>query len=190
LIGFLQGTILMIHKDTIILLVGGVGYEINLPLRTLQLLQEAQVIKFHIYTHVREDQLRLFGFETDREKGLFLNLLEVSGIGPKTAMGILSQNSPETIETAIAKADVTFFTKIKGVGKKAAQKIIIELKNKVGSLKDLDLSQETSNYSQDVLNALMSFGFLRRDIIQILKDLDPQLSEEETIKQALRLLGK
>lgn len=190
MIGFLQGSIHSIDTNSLILLVSGVGYEVLLPSRSIQLFTEKQNASFFIYTHVREDQLKLFGFETEKEKMLFLNLIEVSGVGPKTALSILSQYQAEIIETAIAKADVAFFTKIKGIGKKAGQKIIIELKNKIGSLQELDLSKEGETYSEDVIGALMSFGFLRRDIISVLKEMDQTLPENQLIKLALQRLGK
>ena len=190
MIGFLQGKVYSISNESIILLVNSVGYEISLPTRTLQLLSANSEAVFYIYTHVREDQLKLFGVETESEKRLFLNLINVSGVGPKTVLAILSQHSPESIEMAISKADVSFFTKIKGIGKKAGQKIIIELKNKIGSLADLDLSKDEESYSSDVASALMSFGFPMRDIIPVLKDMDQGLSEDQMIKLALQNLGK
>jgi len=190
MIGFLQGKVYSISNESIILLVNSVGYEIYIPTRTLQLLSTNNEAVFYIYTHVREDQLKLFGFETESEKKLFLNLINVSGVGPKTALAILSQHSPEKIEMAISKADVPFFTKIKGIGKKAGQKIIIELKNKIGSLADLDLTKNEESYSSDVASALMSFGFPMHDIIPVLKDMDQGLSEDQMIKLALQNLGK
>lgn len=190
MIGYLEGNIISISSDVIIVLIGGVGYEITTPLRSTQILEVNQTASFYIYTHVREDQLRLFGFETSNEKLLFMNLIEVSGVGPKSAMAILSQNKPDEIEQAIAKADVSFFTKVKGIGKKAGQKIIIELKNRVGSLQELDLNKEAESYSNDVVSALMGFGFLRRDIIPVLKELDQTLSEDQMIIVALQRLGK
>jgi len=190
MIGFLEGNIFSISADSIILQTGGVGYEITVPSRALQLLEINQKTTFYIYTHVREDQLKLFGFETEHEKRIFLNLLDVSGVGPKSAMAILSQNTPDAIEEAIAKADVTFFTRVKGIGKKAGQKIIIELKNKIGSLQELDLNKESQEFSGDVVSALMSFGFLKRDIIPVLKELDQTMTEDQMIKTALQSLGK
>jgi len=190
MIGFLQGTIFTVNNDTIILLINGVGYTVYLPWRTLQILQVGQNISLYIYTHVREDQLKLFGFENEKEKNLFLNLLNVSGVGPKTALSILSQHKPDEIEQAISKADVAFFTKIKGIGKKAGQKIIIDLKNKIGSLRELNLNNESQAFSEDIISALMTFGFLRRDIIPVLKEMDQGLSEDQMIKLALQRLGK
>jgi holliday junction DNA helicase RuvA len=190
MIAYLKGNIIQITSENIILLINNIGYEIKLPARTLQTLTENEEVEFFIYTHVRQDQFKLFGFETIAEKSIFTALLNVSGVGPKSALLVLSQGNVEEIEKAIAKAQVEFFTQIKGVGKKAAQKIIIELKSKVGSLQEIDLSGEDSSQSQTLIEALQSFGFKRRDFLPIIKDIDKKLSEAEQIKQALKLLGK
>jgi holliday junction DNA helicase RuvA len=190
MIGYLAGTIKHIGTDFCIVLINGVGYEVFTPTRTLQQLLSDQPIELYVYTHVKEDQLKLFGFTSTAEKDLFTAVLGVSGVGPKTALSILSAGTVSQIQKAIIEADVLFLTSIKGLGKKTAQKIIIELKSKLGSIQELDLSDSESNYSSDVVLALQSFGFLKRDIIKTLQVLDNSLPEPELIKLALQQLGK
>ena len=190
MIASLAGNIIHLDLNYCILDVHGVGYEVFMPSRTLQTLTLQQDLFIFVYTHVREDQLKLFGFETLEEKKLFTLMLDVSGVGPKVAMSILSASNLGKIETAISKADVAFFSKIKGLGKKTAQKIIIELKSKLGSLQDLDLSQETEQFKPDVVEVLESFGFNKKDIYPVLEKLDQKLSEDQMIKLALQQLGK
>ena len=190
MIGYLKGQVSHISSENCLLNIGGVGYEISCPNRTLQQLKADEKVELFIYTHVREDQLKLFGFKTETDKELFISILDVSGVGPKIALSILTAGTASQIKQAIAQADVNFFTQIKGLGKKNAQKIIIELKTKLGSVKELDLAQSEAEYSPDVIAALQSFGFLKRDILKTLKTLDSNLSEQELIKQSLTQLGK
>ncbi|NMB57072.1 Holliday junction branch migration protein RuvA [Candidatus Beckwithbacteria bacterium] len=190
MIAFLNGKIIHIDFNFCILEINGVGYEIFLPTRTLQTLTLGENRQFYIYTHVREDQLKLFGFEYLQERKLFTLMLDVSGVGPKAALSILSFADLANIEKAISQADVNFFTKIKGLGKKTAQKIIIELKSKIGSTKELDLNAESNGYNEDVVFALQSFGFLKKDIMPVLEKIDQGLSEDQQLKIALQQLGK
>ena len=191
MIASLSGTIHHLSSHRCILLVNGVGYEIELPLRTKQLLAPDQEVEFFIHTYVREDQLKLFGFETILERDLFTTLLSISGVGPKAALSILSSGTVDSIQKAISTADVKFFTKIKGLGKKTAQKIIIELKEKLGSLEELDLNENSQDkLPQEVVDALIDFGFPKKEIIVVLEKLDQTQSESQLIKLALQQLGK
>ncbi|NMC36358.1 Holliday junction branch migration protein RuvA [Candidatus Beckwithbacteria bacterium] len=190
MIGYLKGQILTKSIQTLILNVNSVGYELTCPSQIIQSTQADQELELFVYTHVREDQLKLYGFSLQEEKAIFMAIIEVSGVGPKIALSILSAGNVEQIRTAIIQADLNFFTTIKGLGKKNAQKIIIELKNKIGSTQELDLKQEEASFSEDVIMALQSFGFLKRDIIKVLKEIDTTLPESQQIKLALQTLGK
>jgi Holliday junction DNA helicase RuvA len=190
MIGYLKGSIKYISSQSCIVLSGNVGYEVFVPTRTLQKLVLDSEWEFFVYTHVREDIIKLFGFDSIKEKEMFEMIISVSGVGPKIGLSIMSAASPSEMANAISKAEVGFFTNLKGLGKKNAQKIIVELKNKIGSVTELDLAEEESKASEDVIEALMGFGFKRRDILIVLKNVDPSLSESEQIKIALRELGK
>lgn len=191
MIAYLSGIVSHLTPRYCLINTGPVGYEVEAPIRTLQALTQGEAAELYIYTYVREDQLKLFGFETILERDLFTLLIGISGVGPKAALSILSAGTVELIQHAIVKADVTFFTTIKGLGKKTAQKIIIDLKSKLGSLEELDLSDnQLELYSQDVVDALTSFGFMKRDIVKVLETMDKALSESEQIKLAIQILGK
>ncbi len=190
MIGYLNGTIRHIGSESCIVITGGVGYEVYAPARTIQHLVLGETTELYIYTHVKEDQLKLIGFETVVEKDMFTAILGVNGVGPKTALLILSSGSVNDIQAAISEANVSFFTQIKGLGKKNAQKLIIELKGKLGSIQELDLTEKEKSYPSDVVTALMGFGFLKRDVIKTLSSLDTTLPESQLIKQALQHLGK
>jgi holliday junction DNA helicase RuvA len=190
MIGYLKGIIKEISGSKIILLCQNIGYEILVPVKLLVNYSVGDEAEFYIYTHVREDQLKLFGFEDNKEKQIFEIMIGVSGVGPKIGLLILSAASVGQIQKAISTADVAFFTNIKGLGKKGAQKIIIELKNKLGSLAELDLSDSEVQVSNDVVEALITFGFKRRDILPVLAKIDSKLEESEQIKMALNELGK
>jgi len=142
MIGSLEGTIDFLNSPYAIVKVGGVGYKVLLPATLISRLKINQKINLFTYTYVREDALELFGFESFENLKLFENLIGISGIGPKTAINIFSFGDKNEIVEAIIKADVDFFTAIPRLGKKNAQRIIIELKSKMGGLGDLDLTEE------------------------------------------------
>lgn len=187
MIGFLSG-IVQPAGENIILMVGGVGYEVAIipPLRSS--LVPGSTLELHIYTHVKEDQLSLFGFQTEKEKRVFLMLIAISGIGPRTALNLLGQGTDPLVQ-AVQTADLSFFKGFKRIGTKVAQKIIIELKSKLGSVQDLDLAP--SQQSQELREALTQLGFSDAELNPILKDLSlTTMSLEQALKTALKLLKK
>lgn len=175
-----------------ILEVGGVGYKILLPLPVLNgSAKEGAEVRLFTYTHVREDALDLYGFEQFDDLGLFEQLLSVSGVGPKTAMSICSLHKADAIREAIVKGDVDFFSSVPRLGKKNAQKIIIELRQKLGSVQELDLSQEDKKQNDDVTRALVSLGFSSNEVKEALRALAGKgEGPEEKIRLALQYLGK
>ena len=190
MIGALSGTIFTSHKNPIIVFVGGVGYAVNVGEHLLTELTKDEKKTFFIHTHVRDDALDLFGFVNEEEHALFVLLLSVSGIGPKTALAI-TDHGVDHVRHAVVTSDVDFFTTIPRLGKKNAQKIIIELKSKLGSTKDLDLASESSGDTKEIIDALLSMGFIRHEILEVLKKLSPKAeSIEDKIREALRFLGK
>lgn len=188
MIGYLKGSPKLLGNDLIID-VHGVGYQVSTTSSFLTEIVHSQEIELFVYTHVKEEALELFGFRSTEEKRLFLLLLDVSGVGPRTALAII-ERSPQEIITAVQQADSRFFSSIPRVGKKVAQKIIIDLKSKLGSLKELDLGP-TSAQHQEIVNALAGLGFAEEDVLEILRKEDySMLSLEESIKRIIQKLGK
>src|SRR5678816_2294014 len=135
MIGFLSGKILEKDANTLIVDVGGVGYEVTIPLSTFYELGEVgSDVQLRIFTHVREDALQLFGFKTSRERDIYLKLISVQGIGAKSGIAMLSGMNADEIVAAIRTEDLARLTSIPGVGKKTAERLVIELRDKVSDL--------------------------------------------------------
>ena len=187
MISYLQGTPKIIGQKLIVI-VGGVGYGVHVSPQFLSGLSHQATTELFVHTHVKEDKLDLYGFATIQEKDTFELLLSVSGIGPATALGLVAAGSHQLIE-AVQNAQVSFFTNVPRVGKKLAQKIIIELRGKLGELKTLDLGPKSAKH-QEVSDALIGLGFDENKVEEILsqmdlEDMDIQLS----IKQAMKALA-
>lgn len=190
MIGSIKGILELKDPPYIIVDVHGVGYRILSPGKVSSKLNVGDQVKFFTYTYVREDILDLYGFESLDELKLFQKLISVSGIGPKTAVTIFSFGSKSEIINAVLKGDVEFFTSVPRLGKKNAQKIIIELKGKLGSTEDLDLTENTKE-TDEVISALKLFGFSTHEAREALNRVKGQgESVEEKVKLALRELGK
>lgn len=180
MIAQLTGTV--VRTSPLILDVHGVGYAVAVPQKLGAAI--GQKLTVHTYTHVREDTLQLFGFESQEELSLFELLLTVSGIGPKTALAVMDQGV-SSIQKAITSSDVDFFMTVPRLGKKNAQKIIIELRSKIaGATGDIPETGETG----EITSALISMGFDRKELKDVLKKL-PEGSLEEKVKFALKMLG-
>lgn len=184
MIGYLEGTIKSKESNSLILDVRGVGYRVFTPLFIWQGCQVKEKKEFLIYTYVKEDELSLFGFLKPTDKEMFISLISVSGIGPKLALNIISYSrGSNKVIRAIQKADVDFFVSIKGLGRKSAQRIIVDLKSKIGGLKELEFEAEQD---QDLLTALRGLGFSREEIKESVKGIKKNLSLEEKIRLALK----
>lgn len=192
MIGLLKGTIEYREDPTIIVDVHGVGYRVLVPTSILSKLNGVgEDIKLFIHTHVREDVLDLYGFTDPADLKLFEYLIGVSGVGCRTALGIFSVGSRGSIIKAISEGDVSFFTSVPRLGKKNGQKIIIELKNKIGASGDLDLSETGGAEQSELITALKAFGFSAaesQDAIQALNGKGETV--EEKVRLALKYLGK
>lgn len=188
MIGFLSGSIQKLHSALLIHTSGGVGYKVEVGPSAFLRLQNGDQVSLFIYTHVKEDALKLFGFGTEKDLSLFELVLSVSGVGPKTALTLIDAGAERLIH-AVQNAQVEFFSSIPRVGKKLAQKIIIELKTKLGGLKDLDLGP-LSQTEQDVMDGLSSLGFKESQIHAVLRELDTSLPIEKVLKQAVKKLSQ
>ncbi len=190
MIGALSGRVYYKKSDVLILMAHGVGYLVHIPPKLLAAVQLGDDLNLYTHTHVREDVLSLFGFATDEELYVFELLLTISGIGPKTALPIIDRGVA-SIQKAVVGADVSFFTSIPRLGTKNAQKIIIELKSKLGSGKELDLLDSESGETQEILEALVGMGFSRSEAKEALTKLPERaVTVEDKIRYALRLLGR
>jgi len=169
MIGHLRGTLLEKHPNQIILEAAGVGYDIQIPISTYSALPDAgELAALRIHTHVREDALLLFGFVTSEEKAMFERLISVSGIGPKLAITVLSGLATADLISAIRNSDVQSLVRIPGVGKKTAERMVLELKDKLAAIDSAGKSASTASggvvfsaLEQDVLSALQNLGCSR-----------------------------
>jgi holliday junction DNA helicase RuvA len=189
MIGRLTGTIDSHLHNPLIIDVHGVGYVVRVPERYLASVKPGKPHILYIHSHIREDAFDLYGFPSQQELILFELLLTVSGIGPKTAINVVDRGV-DSVETAVRKSDVDFFTTIPRLGTKNAQKIIIELKSKLGSSQMFNLEGESGETKQ-IIDALASMGFDRHEIREAIKKLDTKdVTVEQKIRHALKLLGK
>ncbi len=175
-----------IFPDYILVDVGGVGYQVFVAPKTQSQLSPESIVTLAIYTHVKEDALELYGFTNHEERRLFEIFLSVSGVGPRTALGII--NHPiDLVVAAVQEADVAFFTRVPRVGKKLAQKIIIELKNKLGGIKELQLGT-LSSQANDVVAGLIALGYDEVDADSAVRQLGAITNTQQALKEALHLL--
>jgi Holliday junction DNA helicase RuvA len=184
MIAKLTGKPEILSADALILDVNGVGYKVFVNKNLIQSLPPV----LYIHTQIREDAFDLYGFLTSTDLQLFKLIISVSGIGPKTGLNLM-EKGVEMVKQAVMKADVDFFLTVPRLGRKNAQKIIIDLKSKLGSLKDLDLTGEEGD-SKEVINALIGLGFSRSEAKEALNQVSDQLTIETKIKSAIKLLGK
>ena len=189
MIAYLKGLV-TVKSNYLIIHCAGVGYQVYAPSNFLQSATHNELageeLEAHIYTHVKEDKLELYGFAQEKELALFQLVLTVSGVGPKTALAIVNGGADRLI-SAVQEANLSFFTAIPRVGKKLAQKIVIELKSKLGSLKELNLAS-LSPQKQDVYDALLGLGFDDQSINLALEKVDvEQLDLAVAIKRTLQI---
>lgn len=185
MIAYLEGKVLPGENSVIILTAGGVGYRVYLGPACQASLKAEEKAALYIYSHIREDRFELYGFSSATDLNLCEILLSVSGCGPKMAQAMIDVGAARVIK-AVQNAEVSFFTSIPRVGKTLAQKIIIDLKKKLGGVKDLDLSPKSSQY-QDALAGLQALGFSDAEIETALSEIEVEkLSLEEVIKQGIK----
>ena len=187
MIGYLEGVVLTQEEKSCILLVQGVGYKVFPSPNALASLVVGKEAALWIYTVVREDAFELFGFTSKDEQSFFEELISVSGVGPRGALGIIGLGSVRDLRTAIANNDVHYLTKVSGIGKKTAEKIVVELKDKLSAQADVSFANQSSH--SELIDALQSLGYSLSDIRPLLN----QVGEGETgdkLKTALKLLAK
>ena len=190
MIGRIQGKILEKIPPHILVDCNGVGYEIEVPMTTFYDLPEVGS-KVVLLTHflVREDAQLLFGFATDKERIIFRKLLKVNGIGAKASLSILGGMTVNELTHSIQTQDVNSLTKIPGIGKKTAERLILELKDKFSDTEFATSKNQGSSELSDIQNALLALGYNQKDILTVTKDLDANVTVNDGIKQALKLLS-
>jgi Holliday junction DNA helicase RuvA len=193
MINHLQGKLVEKNPTEVIIECGGVGYFVNISLHTFSSIPDSENIKLYTHLQVKEDSHTLFGFTTTSERKIFRLLLSVSGIGASIARTMLSSLEPTQIRDAIAGEDVATIQSIKGIGAKTAQRVILDLKDKVLKIYDMDeVSVVHNNTSKDeALSALEVLGFVRRQSEKVVDKIfkeNPEMGVEELIKRALKNL--
>lgn len=201
MISFLVGTIEEKYENTLVLDVNGVGYELQISNNSLVALPDVnETTKVYTYLHVKEDGITLFGFATQEEKGIFMKLITVSGVGPKMAISILSGMKISDLIVAISREEVSLLAKIKGLGKKTAERICLELKDKISAVGyGTDLFNYKENldnfYDENALNdaveTLINLGVNKNDAYRLARaNAGDGATAEEIILKVLRYLGR
>lgn len=191
MIATLTGTIAEKLLDIVVLDVHGVGYGLFMTIEDYGSVSQGQQARVYVYEHIREMSHDLFGFLSQDTKSLFEQLLDVNGVGPKMALNVLNIGNAPQVRAAIAGGDTKFIQRANGVGKRVAERIVIELKDKVG-LVGVDLRTsgilqgEMQLIGDDAAEALVSLGFTSQDAVRALQDIDASLPVEERVKRALR----
>jgi len=192
MIAYLQGPVINKGLNQIIVLVGGVGYQVFVNENFLSEIKAGQEIEVHIYHVVREEASDLYGFKTREDLELFELLLSVSGVGPKSALAVLAIASASDIKEAIIRDNADLLTKVSGIGKKTAERVVLELKNKIAKLGGhIDLSGAGGLGAGDELEALMSLGFSLPQAREALNAVAPEIKDSrERLKTALANLAR
>ena len=177
--------------NSVVIDVNGVGYEVMVPTPDYEEVKLGETRKFFTYHAVREQSEELYGFSSLTAKRLFELLISVNGVGPKAGIAILSLSDAEEVRNAIANADVAFISKASGVGKKSAERVIVDLRDKVGApskygATEVKFGKAVTPKNDEALDALMALGFSLKEATVALEEVDPTLSTEERIKLALK----
>jgi Holliday junction DNA helicase RuvA len=196
LIAYLEGKLIEKNPTHLVLEINGIGYSINIPVSSYADIGEVgQTVKVLTYQYVREDELKLYGFASKQEKGLFELLISVNGVGPRLALGILSSISVEDFQRSVLGEDLDVLTHISGVGKKTAQRLIVELKEKLGQVdlgveKGVEIKERIGVPVEEAILALVSLGYNKLDARKAVQKVNSETEEslpiEELIKRSLK----
>lgn len=191
MIGYVRGKVSHLFSDSCFIDVNGIGYRVFIPQSTRQNLSKDSEMTLFTYLNVREDALQLYGFSSQQEYDLFILLTSVSGIGPKVGLGILSAISPNEFILAVNQKNFGVLTKIPGIGKKTAERIVLELKDKIGvadpdSCIVVNTHEVTGSIQGEALQALLSLGYTQQELAPVLKKYAEATSIEAIIKSVLK----
>jgi len=188
-IGRIAGTLVEKTPPQVVVMAHGVGYEIDVPMSTFyNLPRTGEPVELLTHLVVREDAHLLYGFLTGAERAAFRQLLRVSGVGPKVALAVLSGLSVEDLAAAVAAQDAASLTRVPGIGKKTAERLVLELRDKLPTA--LPAAKSAPPHAPDVLNALLALGYNSREAAAATRDLPPDLALADAIRQALKVLAK
>ena len=200
MISYIKGEVVKKGIDYLIIENNGIGYFINTSFNTLKNLSEGEKTSVFTYMHIREDAISLFGFSKADELTMFKKLISVNGVGPKAGLAVLSTYDINSVKLFILKDDANAISKVPGVGKKTASKIILDLKDKVGSIEELDnidvsdievVNNLVNNDVDDIVNVLMTLGFNQAEAKKALENIDiADKTENQIIKEALKNLNR
>lgn len=194
MIAYLKGNLIQKTPQSVVVDIGGVGYCAAIPLSTyFRLGEENSPVELYIYTHLTDNALALYGFSTNEERDLFLKLINISGIGPKLALNVLSGIGPAELEEAIQSSDITRITLIPGIGKKTAMRIALELQEKMEKKEKL-LHAKGSKEREDLISTLMNLGFRRKEVEgvvdQTIKTFTSAAGIEKLLRECLKKMAK
>jgi Holliday junction DNA helicase RuvA len=200
MIGQIRGQLLQKKPNLVLVEVQGVGYEVHIPVTSFyELPSEGNEVVLKIYTHVREDALTLFGFKSQREKDLFLKLISISGIGPKLGISIMSGAKVEELAQAIADGDLARLTSIPGVGRKTAERVVLELRNQITPFLVADQAQPAREQGRgdglqdDIISALVNLGYPKpaaeKAIATVLRSGECERTFEDLLRHTLHRLA-
>lgn len=200
MIGYVRGVVTHLFKDACYVDVHGVGYRVYVPTTTRQLLVEGEESRLFTYLNVREDAMQLYGFSTEDEYELFILLISVSGIGPKVGLGILSGMTPEAFKLAILNGQVAQLTKLPGIGKKSADRLVLELKDKLAKMTTISVNTVAAvqpigitvgGPAGEAIDGLVALGYAQNEVETIVERLDDGTRDVPAlIKAALAEIGK
>ena len=197
MIAYLKGELVVKSEEYIIIEVQGIGYKVFMSKKSIDELQENRQVRVYTYLKVREDDISLFGFNTNEELHMFELLISVGGIGAKSAITILSNITPSRFALAVITNEVNTLKKLPGIGPKTAQRIILELKDKIKTQEateqenEIKQKTEVSDSAKDAIEALQVLGYTRREVEEAISKIgESNLTTEEIIKQGLKYLGR
>jgi holliday junction DNA helicase RuvA len=193
MIGYLKGRIISFKPTQILLDVNGVGYKIGISINTFEKIVDKAEVSLFIHTHVKEDSISLYGFFTESEKEMFELLISISGIGPKIALGLLSGISVESLKEAIEEGNVSRIIAVPGIGRKTAERLVLELRSKVEDISAGEFTKTQPSIKSEAISALTTLGYNAKIAEKAVRDLlieNQNYSLEDLIKKALSNLNK
>jgi Holliday junction DNA helicase RuvA len=194
MIAYLKGTILTKRKNFIILEAAGVGYQVFLPPTLYAEMMAGVQAEIYIHDHIKEDARDLYGFKSFDELEMFELLLSISGVGPKSALGIMAISSVDELKVSIASGDVAMLNKVSGIGKKTAERIVLELREKISTINFESVAAGTAsaaNLQSDEIDALMALGYPLQQAREALRQVDPAITKSgERVREALKKIGR
>jgi len=193
MIGYLKGKIISSKPTQIILDVNGVGYKVGISINTFEKIVDKEDVSLFIHTHVKEDSISLYGFFTESEKEMFELLISISGIGPKIALGLLSGISVESLKEAIEEGNIARITAVPGIGRKTAERLVLELKSKIEGISAGEFTTVQPSIKSEAISALTTLGYNVKVAEKVARELlieNSNYALEDLIKKALANLNK